>query len=185
MPRLDPRTLLAAACLAAAPCAPLAQTAEPTAPTSLWDSTSALLGLDEGEGNFWRLMAFPYTAHFHKDEEGIHRPVYLFGVERQRADGWLWGAVYFSNSFGQSSAYVYLGERVTNWSPWPQLYAEWTVGIVYGYTDPYDHKIPFNVSGFAPGIVVGMGWQFTREFSLQANLLGGAGLMLGFTWDFR
>jgi hypothetical protein len=185
MPRFDPSALLVAACLAAAPCALRAQpAAEPESP-SLWSSTKSLLGLDDAEGNYWRLMASPYTIHFHKDEDGNHRPVYLVGFERQRADGWLWGAAYFSNSFGQSSGYVYLGERFSGFSPWPQLYAEWTAGIVYGYTEPYNDKIPFNVKGFAPGIIVGMGWQFTREFSLQANLLGGAGLMLGFTWDFR
>ena len=184
MHRPHPRTLLAAACLAAAPCATLAQDAEPAA-SSVWNSSKSLLGLDEAEGNYWRLMVSPYTAHFHKDEEGIHRPVYLIGLERQRADGWLWGAGYFSNSFGQSSGYVYAGERVSGWSPWPQLYAQWSAGIVYGYTYPYQHKVPFNVGGFAPAIIVGMGWRFTREFSVQANLLGAAAMMFGFTWDFR
>lgn len=169
----------------ASPAPGAAPEAAPAASAPWWQSAQTLLGLDEAEGNYWRLMAFPYTQHFHKDEAGIHRPVYLFGLERQRADGWLWGAVYFSNSFGQSSGYVYLGERVSGWSPWPQLYAQWTAGVVYGYTDPYENKIPFNFKGFAPGVIVGMGWRFTREFSLQANLLGAAGLMLGFTWDFR
>ena len=169
----------------ASPAPGAAPDAAPAASAPWWQSAQTLLGLDEAEGNYWRLMAFPYTQHFHKDEAGIHRPVYLFGFERQRANGWLWGAVYFSNSFGQSSGYVYLGERVSGWSPWPQLYAQWTAGVVYGYTYPYEDKIPFNFKGFAPGVIVGMGWRFTREFSLQANLLGAAGLMLGFTWDFR
>ena len=74
---------------------------------------------------------------------------------------------------------------MSGWSPWPQLYAQWSAGIVYGYTYPYQHKVPFNVGGFAPAIIVGMGWRFTREFSVQANLLGAAAMMFGFTWDFR
>lgn len=196
MPRFDPRTRLAAACLAAAPCVALAQAADTPPAANVppaeapatevpWSSPKKLLGLDETEGNYWRLMVSPYTAHFHKDNDGEHENVYLIGIERQRSDGWLWGAAYFSNSFGQPSGYVYVGERFSGFSRWPELYAQWTAGIVYGYVYPYKDKIPFNVGGFAPGIIVGLGWQFTREFAVQANLLGGAGMMFAATWDFR
>ena len=152
---------------------------EPDAP---WYDT---LLKESPDGDFWRVFVAPYTAHFHKDEEGLHQNVYLVGIERQFANGWLLGAAYFSNSFGQSSGYFYGGERVFGWSPWPELFFEWTAGIVYGYTDPYKDKIPFNVQGFAPGIIVGFGWQFTKNFSMQANLLGAAAMMFQFTWDFR
>jgi hypothetical protein len=126
-------------------------------------------------GDFWRLMGSPYTVHYHKDKEGEHEPVYMIGLERQRNDGWLWGAVYFSNSFGQPSAYGYVGEKVINFSRWDKLFFQWTAGILYGY----------NYKGFSPGVTVGLGWQFTREFSFQAVALGTAGMMFQFAYDLR
>lgn len=180
LPRRPLRTALPALllALAAAPATAQSPAPDPYAGWPGWLKPNA-------DDDHWRIFLAPYTAHFHKDEDGIHENVYLVGLERQYGNGWLWGATYFSNSFGQSSGYVYVGEQVIGWSPWPQLYAKWTAGIVYGYTDPYEDKIPFNVNGFAPGIIVGLGWQFTKQFSMQFNLLGAAGLMFQFTWDLQ
>jgi len=140
--------------------------------------------LDSG-GDYWRLQASPYTAHYHKDNEGEHEYVYMVGIERQRSDGWVWGGVYFSNSFGQPSGYVYVGEKIINFSRWDKLFLQWTAGILYGYKEPYEDKVPFNYKGFSPGATVGLGWQFTREFSVQAITLGAAGLMLQLAYDLR
>jgi hypothetical protein len=137
-----------------------------------------------GEG-FWRVMASPYTIHWGKDEEGLHEPVYMVGAERQRLDGWVFGGTYFSNSFGQPSVYIYVGEKVTNFSPWDKLFLQWTAGILYGYKDPYENKVPFNVNGFSPGATVSLGWQITRDVSMQAIALGTAGLMFQFAFDLR
>jgi hypothetical protein len=177
-PMLRPLALALALVLPGLPAAAQSTTPDPYPGWPTWLKPTE-------DGDHWRLLVSPYTAHFHKDEDGIHENVYLVGLERQYGNGWLWGATYFSNSFGQSSGYVYVGEQVIGWSPWPQLYAKWTAGIVYGYTDPYEDKIPFNVNGFAPGIIVGLGWQFTKQFSMQFNLLGAAGLMFQFTWDLQ
>jgi hypothetical protein len=170
-----PAFLLAAA-LSAAPSAAHAQADAAKAEA---DAESFI-----GDG-FWRGMAAPYTIHWHKDEEGLHETVYMIGLERQRMDGWVWGGVYFSNSFGQPSGYVYIGEKVTHFSRWDELFVQWTAGILYGYKDPYEDKVPFNYNGFSPGATVSMGWQFTRQFSMQAIALGTAGLMLQLAWDFR
>jgi len=136
-------------------------------------------------GDHWRLMGSPYTIHWHKDDNDEHEPVYMLGLERQRSDGWLWGAVYFSNSFGQPSGYVYLGEKVINFSRWDKLFFQWTAGVLYGYKYPYEDKVPFNYKGFSPGVTLGLGWQFTRDFSVQAVALGTAGLMFQFAIDLR
>jgi hypothetical protein len=136
-------------------------------------------------GDFWRLMASPYTVHYHKDNEGEHEPIYMIGLERQRSDGWVWGGVYFSNSFGQPSGYVYLGEKVTGFSRWDKLFVQWTAGILYGYKEPYEDKVPFNYKGFSPGATLSLGWQFTRDFSFQAVALGSAGMMFQFAIDLR
>jgi hypothetical protein len=37
--------------------------------------------------------------------------------------------------------------------------------------------VPLNYKGFAPGIVLGLGWQFTPAFAGQLNMLGNSGLM--------
>jgi hypothetical protein len=166
MPRNHTLARLAAAALCAAPLASMSQT-------------------DTSGGDFWRLVASPYTVHFHSPNEDEHEPIYMIGLERQRNDGWVWGGIYFSNSFGQPSAYLYLGERFHGFSPWPQLFAQWTAGLLYGYKYPYDDKVPLNVNGFSPGATLSLGWQFTRQFSAQANLLGGAGMMFQVSIDFR
>lgn len=133
----------------------------------------------------WRLMGSPYTVHYHKDNDGEHQPVYMIGLERQRSDGWVWGGIYFSNSFGQPSGYVYVGEKITQFSRWDKLFVQWTAGVLYGYKYPYEDKVPFNVNGFSPGATVGLGWQFTRDFSMQAIALGAAGLMFQVAIDLR
>jgi hypothetical protein len=135
------------------------------------------------DGGHWRLMASPYTIHYGYDPE--HEPVYMIGLERQRRDGWVWGGTYFSNSFGQPSVYFYVGEKVINFSRFDKLFLQWTAGIMYGYKEPYEDKVPFNVNGFSPGATVSLGWQFTPQFSAQAIALGTAGLMFQFAWDLR
>ena len=175
LPKTTARLAMALA-LATLPCMASAQAVEAKPPAA----ESSLLG----EG-FWRVMGSPYTIHWGADEEGLHEPVYMIGAERQRPDGWLFGGTYFSNSFGQPSVYFYVGEKVTNFSPWDKLFFQWTAGILYGYKYPYEDKVPFNVNGFSPGATVSLGWQITREVSVQAIALGTAGLMFQFAFDLR
>ena len=134
-------------------------------------------------GDIWRVMASPYTLHYHYSED--HRPVYMLGLERQRADGLLAGASWFRNSFGQPSAYVYLGKRFNGFTAYEPLFAQLTAGILYGYKPPFENKVPLNYNGFSPGAVVSVGWQFTPMLSAQLNFLGNAALMLQVSADFR
>ena len=136
----------------------------------------------DGPGH-WRVLASPYTHHFHYSEE--HRYVWAIGAERQADTGWLVGASYFSNSFGQPSAYVYAGERYAGLLNLAPLYFQWTAGILYGYVGQYKDKVPLNYGGFSPGAVVSLGWQLNRESGMQLNLLGDAGVMLQFSHDFH
>jgi hypothetical protein len=151
---------------------------EPANPKTLATPTTTPSG---GMGT-WRLMASPYTIHYSRDPN--HRPVWMIGFERERAlDGLLWGACYFSNSFGQPSAMVYGGQRLYDFSPYPQLFAQWTAGVMYGYKGEFQDKVPFNHRGFSPGVVLALGWQFTPQYSLQANVLGNSALMFQFSVD--
>ena len=106
----------------------------------------------EANGDFWRLVASPYTLHFNPGPE--HEAVYAIGVERQRSDKWLWGGTYFRNSFGQPSGYLYAGQRYGNLFSVKPLFAQWTGGLLYGYKEPYEDKVPFNHNGFSPGAVL-------------------------------
>jgi hypothetical protein len=135
------------------------------------------------EPSHWRLAAAPYTAHFRPSDE--HEYVWAVGVERVRADEWLVGGSFFSNSFGQDSGYVYVGRTYPGLLERPQLYWQWTAGLMYGYRGQYQDKVPFNDNGFSPGAVVAIGWRFNEQSAAQLNLLGNSALMLQLSHDFR
>ena len=181
-------TALCALMLVAAAAQVPAQTPPPddTAKTSTAKTTTDDAPASEPrntDGDYWRLVGSPYTYHFSNDPD--HEAVYAIGLERQRSDKWLWGGTYFSNSFGQPSVYLYVGQRYGKLFDVDQLFAQWSAGLLYGYKEPYEDKVPFNYNGFSPGAVFSLGWQFTREFSMQANLLGTAALMIQLSYDFR
>ncbi len=180
-------TALCALMLVAAAAQVPAQTPPPddTAKTSTAKTTTDDAPASEPrntDGDFWRLVGSPYTYHFSNDPD--HEAVYAIGLERQRSDKWFWGGTYFSNSFGQPSVYLYFGQRYGKLFDVDQLFAQWSAGLLYGYKEPYEDKVPFNYNGFSPGAVFSLGWQFTREFSMQANLLGTAALMIQLSLRF-
>jgi hypothetical protein len=59
------------------------------------------------------------------------------------------------------------------------LFAKWSGGLLYGYVEPYENKVPLNVNGFSPAIIPSIGYE-KQGYSAQLNLLGTAGLMLQF-----
>jgi hypothetical protein len=148
---------------------------------SRWWDDDWLAGWDHG--STWRVTASPYTYHYSYSPEHTH--VYMLGVERQRADGLLFGLSLFKNSFGQPSAYLYGGQRFDRLMEVDQLFAEVTGGVLYGYRPPFDHKVPLNVRGFSPGLVASLGWQLTPTWSGQVNVLGNSALMFQFSADFK
>jgi len=134
-------------------------------------------------GSTSRLMLSPYTYHFSRDPN--HTQVYMLGLERQRADGFLIGGTAFRNSFGQPSTYLYIGQRFDRLAGIEPLFAELTGGLLYGYKPPYNNKVPFNHRGFSPGLVPSLGWQFTPTLSAQVNVLGNSAVMFQFSAEFR
>lgn len=172
----------------ALPCSALLGMAAADAATA-WPRTQALIeaatnGHAWREQAHWRLAAAPMAHHFRYDEE--HRRVWAVALERQRYDGWLLGGSRFSNSFGQPSAYLYLGHRFD--SPFglpPGFFGQVSAGLMYGYRGRFADKVPLNVNGFSPGALVSMGWQFERRASAMLHMLGDAGVMLQLSWDIR
>lgn len=135
-----------------------------------------------GEG-YWRVAVSPLSHHFRYSAE--HRAVWAAGGEWQRSDDWLAGASYFSNSFGQPSAYIYLGKRWPKLFGHEQLFAQASGGMLYGYRGKFEDKVPLNNNGFSPGALVGLGWKFNKNFSVTAHMLGDAGVMFQLSYDLR
>ena len=119
-----------------------------------------------------------YTRHFHYDAAHDDHQNLILG-EWNITEQWLVGASFFHNSFGQPSQYVYGGYRFRPFQKLQPLYFKISAGLVHGYTDEYQDKIPFNSSGIAPVIVPSVGYCFNRYCS-ELVIFGGAGLLLTF-----
>ncbi len=127
----------------------------------------------------WLLNLSPFTQHYHP--KPVHEYVWLVGVEKIAPDNSLMGAAYFNNSFGQPSVYLYpFGQVYPKLWGIEKLTGKWSAGLLYGYVDPWEHKVPFNVNGFSPGFVPALSWQLGEGYEAQVSFPGGAGLM--FHW---
>lgn len=130
------------------------------------------------------LQLSPYTLHFSPSEE--HKNVYMVGLEREHPGGKLDGFTFFSNSFGQPSIFIY---------PWGGVYRnilgvkplsfKWTAGLLYGYKEPYENKVPLNFKGFSPAVIPALAYEFKPGWSAQVNILGTAGLMFQLNKPFN
>lgn len=127
------------------------------------------------------IQGAPDSIHFHPSPEHT-KYSWAIGVEWQCASRWLAGFSYFNNSFGQKSQYIYGGKWWTIWDEHPSWYFKLSGGVILGYKEPYEDKIPFNHNGVAPGIIPGVGYKFNRA-NIQVNLLGLNGVMITFGYD--
>lgn len=161
-------------------------------PGLLWFIALALLAARSApadlfeEGDILMVQAAPGVIHFNPSSEHADYS-WAVGAELIFPSRWLIGGAYFNNSFDQKCQYYYFGKS------WPldfisdneylkNMYFKLTGGVLLGYKEPYENKIPFNDNGVAPGIVPGLGYQF-GDFNVQLNLLGGAGLMFTFGYN--
>jgi hypothetical protein len=141
--------------------------------------------LDVEAPGHWRLAVTPGMVHWNRSPPEPYKHVWGVAVERQRGDGWLYGGSYFSNSFGQDSGYAYLGRQYPDLLDKPQLFWQWSAGLLYGYKGAYADRVPVNYKAFSPGLVVSLGWQFDPQFAALINVVGDAGLMLQLSYDWR
>lgn len=143
-------------------------------------------GLDQPSANSGpKYQAFfsPYTHHWSYDEE--HKQVYAISVSRLLPNDRFCGFSLFNNSFGQPSAYAYIGKTWTDLLPsYPEVYVSATAGIIYGYVGKYKNKVPLNVGGFSPAIIPAVGYRLSPSATVEVQLLGTAAFMLGATWRF-
>ena len=114
-----------------------------------------------------------YTKHYDPDPDHVNDQNML-GFESETGLNRVWGLAIFDNSFGQESQYLYLGQK---WRAFDsdRWYYKLTGGLLHGYKEPYEDKIPFNDLGVAPAIIPGLGYRnksFFAEFS-QLGLAAG------------
>lgn len=141
-------------------------------------------------GDQLRLTYGPWAYHFNHSDEHVdynHLVAVEFltsrwtflGAERSQI-----GFALFDNSFGQFSQYLYVGQE---WDLLPlgpgQVFANVTAGLLHGYKEPYQDKIPFNGAGVAPVIIPSVGWRYGR-FAVMATVLGTNGFLFGASWHF-
>lgn len=123
----------------------------------------------------WTLQTSLYTAHFDPEPDHVDDQN-LLGIEAYFTGKWLAGLALFENSFGQSTQLIYAGKT------WPLLdsrrwYTKLTGGLVHGYEEPYEDKIPLNGLGVAPVIIPALGFRH-GYFVAEANLGGLAVIMV-------
>jgi len=106
----------------------------------------------------WFLFTSLYTKHFHPDPDHVDDQK-MIGLEIRMKNQWLFGLASFDNSFGQRSEYLYGGYK---WDLFQSdhWYFKLTGGLLYGYKEPYEDKIPLNDLGVAPAILPSLGFQY-------------------------
>jgi hypothetical protein len=116
-----------------------------------------------------------YTKHFDPDPEHVNNQKML-GLESEMKNNWVFGLAVFDNSFGQNSQYLYTGYK---WDLFGSKlwYFKLTGGLLHGYKEPYEDKIPLNELGVAPAILPTLGFQY-KFFVVEANLAGTAALTI-------
>ena len=131
----------------------------------------------------WDLTLSPYTFHW-SGPSAEHKPVKLAALDRHLPGGRFCGLALFTNSFGQPSAYGYVGQQWNNIFDNPKLYTKVSAGLIYGYKGKHKDAIAFNQFGIAPAIIPSLGYAFTPKDSAEVFLLGTAGLTFSYTRSF-
>ena len=119
-----------------------------------------------------------YTNHFSPQDEHVDDQN-MFGMEFRMTDKWMYGLTMFDNSFGQDSEYLYTGYK---WSLSDlstiqnnHHYFKLTGGLLHGYKDEFEDKIPFNGMGVAPAVIPTYGYQY-KNYTTEV-ILGGISVM--------
>lgn len=153
---------------------PAASDSELSALKSAWDAPEP-----------WRTDRFYIqtsvaTVHFSSDPNHDNTQDLIYG-EWRLPQRWLEGQVlvgasFFDNSFGQPSQFVFGGLLWRPAEKVPEFYIKVAAGVLHGYTGEFKNKVPYNHSGYAPGIVPAVGYCYNR-FCGEMILFGTAGML--------
>ena len=149
-----------------------------------WQPCPASLAAEGGDApsKKWDLTISPYTHHWNSSNE--HKPVKLIALDSHLKGGRFCGLALFTNSFGQPSAYGYVGQQWDNIFGIPHVFTKVSAGFIYGYKGKHKDAIAFNQMGIAPAIIPSLGYHITPKDSAQVFLLGTAGLTFTYTRSF-
>jgi hypothetical protein len=126
-------------------------------------------GAAQGWITGWNLQFSLYTRHWDPSPEHNNHQ-HMITLEARLRDNWLTGLSVFDNSFYQPTQLVYVGKT------WPLLdsqhwYFKLIGGLIHGYKEPYEDKIPLNGLGIAPAILPSVGYQ-RGHVLVEAHLAG-------------
>lgn len=126
---------------------------------------------------FVRSIAYAslYTIHYDPKPEHVNHQNML-GFELETEEKQVYGLAIFDNSFGQKSEYLYMGKKWHNFRS-ERMYFKLTGGLLHGYKEPYEDKIPLNDLGIAPALVPTLGYQHKGLFIEYSQLGLAAGLI--------
>ena len=132
----------------------------------------------------WRFRTSLYTKHWDPDPEHVNNSK-LINLEFETSNKWFYGLAWFDNSFGQPSQYLYAGYT------WKLFSKDWAYfalsgGLLHGYKEPYEDKIPLNELGVAPAILPTFGVKYKRVFA-EIQILGvaAATVTVGFSFGHK
>lgn len=129
----------------------------------------------------WRVQTSLYTKHWDPDPDHVNNQK-LLNLEFETTTKWIYGFAWFDNSFGQPSQYLYAGYS------WRLFRKDWayfklTGGLLHGYKEPYEDKIPLNQLGVAPAIIPTIGFRYKRVFT-EFQIAGTAALTITAGFSF-
>lgn len=128
-----------------------------------------------GDEARWYFQTSVYTVHYHPDPNHNNHQQ-LLNLERWGMSGYGLGVAFFDNSFDQPSQYVYGGRFWRPFDSAPLVHVKLTAGLLNGYKDQYQDKIPYNSRGIAPAILPSIGFS-GRRFATEVILLWNNGAL--------
>ena len=127
-------------------------------------------------------------SHFNSENEreewwksGNHNkePIIL-SYDRFYSDSNFFGLALFNNSFGHFSQYIYKGHQYE--SRFDNIYYELTYGILHGYKDEYQDRIPINTEeGFGIGVIPSIIYTKDKIHYFGISLMGDSGLIFSYS----
>ena len=121
-------------------------------------------------------------AHYNSKPEHDNKP-FIFTYDSFINEKNFYGIALFNNSFGQFSQFLYKGHVIQSKSN--NLHYELTYGIIHGYKDEYQDRIPINTSdGIGLGLIPSIYYSLNKKSSISLSIMGSAGLIVNYSFKF-
>jgi hypothetical protein len=123
----------------------------------------------------WNIQTSLYTKHWDSDPDHTNKQK-LIGPELVFENDYLVGLAIFRNSFDQPSQFLYIGKT---WRLFRSEYFYFKLvgGLLHGYKEPYEDKIPLNGLGVAPAILPSFGIRYKRVM-VEVQIAGTAAITI-------